>query len=388
MLEKRGVLLSVEAEQKQLNLSGDNYHYHERLVLGAHWCGKNVLIKIDDTNSVVSCQLLETKEVEVKGKIQSINLTIPRISMHAQGALKHFYIPMHQLQTFKQAFKAGDYINFLCNETCVELQGGTYYVMTALQLDKVKPKQKNPMKLKKEVLEQLELIQTSSYYAFLDLEFTMSGSEFKEVKFMPEILQFGIIIMNQEGAIVEKFSSYVKPTKFKHLSSLTQDFLKIDNDRLKYAMSYLEFYDCMKMIKARYQPIFLVWGVSDAYILQSSYLINEVSPVLQSTDLLDLQRLHRQYFAVSQDIGLFNALRAYEMEAGLQIHDAMIDALVLSRIFFKFKAILKEEIAYPFKQRYMQLVNPALTASVSESSHKKGKKSSKYYAKQSVKKAD
>ena len=386
MIKKCGVLLSVEAEQKQLNLSGESYDYHEHLVIGTHWCGKNVELKIDETNTIVNCQLLETKEIEVKGKIQSINLNIPRISMHTQGVLKHFYIPMHLLQTFKQEFKAGDYIIFMSNETCVTLQGGAYQVMTALQLDKVRPKQKNPLKLKKEVLAQLELIQTSPYYAFLDLEFTMSGSEFKEVKFMPEILQFGIIIMNEEGAIVEKFSSYVKPTKFKRLSGLTQDFLKIDNDRLKHAMSYLEFYECMKLIKARYQPVFLVWGVSDAYILQSSYLINEVSPILQSKDLLDLQRLHRQYFAVSQDIGLFNALRAYEMEAGLQIHDAMIDALVLSRIFFKFKEILKTEMTYPFKQRYMQLVSP--TVAVTESAHKKGKKSSKHYAKQSVKKAE
>ena len=357
-MEKSGVLLKVDFKSQQVNLSGDWYAMNKTLKFPSNLQGKSVRLIMNDENCVTNYHVQQTKEIEVKGKIQSLNLNIPRLSMHYQGALTHFYITPSQYAQIKANFKPGEYIQFTYNQDAVQLKHSNYYVMTHVILEKEQSTLKvHPhSKLKKEVVQQLEQIQQADYYAFLDLEFTMSGSEFRGIKFIPEILQFGLMITTKDGTVVEKFSSYVKPTKFKTLSGLTQDFLKIDNERIQYAMTYQSFYECMKAVLNQYNPIFLVWGVSDAYILQSSYLINEVPPLLESTQLLDLQRTHRLYYQISQDIGLFNALKAYGMDEGPQIHDAIVDALVLSRIFFKFKSVVQSQTPYEFKDKYLALV--------------------------------
>ncbi len=361
MLEQKGTLLKLNVKSNRLNLSGNWYEMDSTLNMNADLQGKQLKIQLNDAQVVTGFTSQTTKERDAKGKMQSLNLTIPRFSMHHEGTLTHFYItPLHYAK-IKANFKPGDYIQFTYNEDPVMIKGSPCFVLTSLVSKQEKPKNKTLHKLKKEVLTQITQLESQDYYAFLDLEFTMSGAEFRGIKFIPEILQFGVIVTNKEGAIVEKFSSYVQPTKYKRLSGLTQDFLKIDNHRLQHAMTYQQFYDCMKDIKSHYQPLFLVWGVSDAYILQSSYLINEVPPLLEPTQLFDLQRLHRQYFQISQDIGLFNALRAYGMDEGIQIHDAIVDSLVLYRIFFKFKSTLHVEEPFPFKANYMTIVKPKET---------------------------
>ena len=51
--------------------------------------------------------------------------------------------------------------------------------------------------------------------------------KYRGTKFIPEIIQFGLIIADAEGNLVEKFSAYVKPTIFPQISGKTQEFLKI-----------------------------------------------------------------------------------------------------------------------------------------------------------------
>ncbi|MFQ7058424.1 MAG: exonuclease domain-containing protein, partial [Turicibacter sanguinis] len=104
----------------------------------------------------------------------------------------------------------------------------------------------------------------------------MSGPEYRGTKFIPEIIQFGLIIADAEGNLVEKFSAYVKPTIFPQISGKTQEFLKITDASVAYGITYLEFYGYIKEVIARYNPLFIVWGVSDGFILENSYVINGV----------------------------------------------------------------------------------------------------------------
>lgn len=188
----------------------------------------------------------------------------------------------------------------------------------------------------------------------------MSGPEYRGTKFIPEIIQFGLIIADAEGNLVEKFSAYVKPTIFPQISGKTQEFLKITDASVAYGITYLEFYGYIKEVIARYNPLFIVWGVSDGFILENSYVINGVKPLFETNQLIDLQRIHRQYYQIGQDIGLYNAIRSYEILTGTQIHDAIVDALVLHNIFYKFKSIILANEQYPFKENYQNIMNNRL----------------------------
>ena len=232
----------------------------------------------------------------------------------------------------------------------------SYFAITAIKNENRK-KAENPQVIKHELRQTINTLLDSNYYAFLDLEFSMSGPEYRGMKFHPEIIQFGLIIADAEGNLVEKFSAYVKPTLFPHVSGKTQEFLKITESAIAYGMSYQDFYDYIKEVIARYNPIFLVWGVSDGFILENSYLLNQVEPLFEPDQLIDLQRVHRQYYQIGQDIGLYNAIKSYEIFTGTQIHDAIVDALVLHNIFYKFKSIILSNEKYPFKENYQNIMN-------------------------------
>ena len=266
------------------------------------------------------------------------------------GQLIHFYITDKYLNIIKHQFKPGDFLQFTYNPVEFKLGKSTYYAITSIKMENRK-KVENPQVIKNELRQTLEYLIDSSYYAFLDLEFSMSGPEYRGIKFQPEIIQFGLIIADAEGNLVEKMSAYVKPTLFPVISEKTQEFLKIKESAITCAMSYQDFYYYIKEVIARYNPIFLVWGVSDGFILENSYIVNNVEPLFDCHQLIDLQRVHRQYYQIGQDIGLYNAIKSYEIFTGTQIHDAIVDALVLHNIFYKFKSIILSNETYPFKEK-------------------------------------
>ncbi|MGL4374691.1 MAG: exonuclease domain-containing protein, partial [Turicibacter sp.] len=261
------------------------------------------------------------------------------------------------LEHIKRCFRPGEFTQFSYNPNSFKMGSTTYYVITSIKDEKHKDEDLVKINSDNELKYYLEFLSQSKYYAFIDLEFSMSGPEFRGMKFCPEIIQFGIIIADSTGKMVEKFSAYVKPTKFTQLSGLTKDFLKITDSTLSYGINYKDFYDYIKEVIARYQPVFLVWGVSDGYILENSYLLNKVPPLFEATQLIDLQRIHRQYYKIPQDIGLYNAIRSYGLDEGTQIHDAIVDALVLRNIFFSFKSILADDEYFPFKENYLAIMN-------------------------------
>ena len=144
------------------------------------------------------------------------------------------------------------------------LNGSTYFALTSIMTDS-KKKVENPQVVKRELQRTLKTLVESPYYAFLDLEFSMSGPEYRGMKFQPEIIQFGLIVADDRGNLVEKFSAYVQPTLFPRLTEKAQEFLKITPLAVAHGMSYCQFYEYIKEVIARYNPIFLVWGVSDLF---------------------------------------------------------------------------------------------------------------------------
>ena len=356
MLGHKGVILKINFEEHKVLMNETWFTFDPKLTVSTSMLGQSVQYSLSGKNKINHLELTMQKCKELKGKIQSLNLSIPRISLHTGGQLIHFYITPKYFNIIKHQYKPGDFLQFTYNSNEFKIGKANYYAITGIKNENHK-KIENRQKINHELRETINRLLDSPYYAFLDLEFSMSGPEYRGLKFQPEIIQFGLIIADKEGNLVEKLSAYVKPTVFPTLSGKTQEFLRIPESTEAYAISYQDFYDYINEVIARYNPIFLVWGVSDGFILENSYLLNDVSPLFEPNQLIDLQRIHRQYYQIGQDIGLYNAMRSYEIFTGIQIHDAIVDALVLHNIFYKFKSIILSNEKYPFKDNYQKLMN-------------------------------
>lgn len=356
MLGHTGVILKLKTREHQVLINETWFPYDENLHVTSSMLGQTVQYSLSADLVVNHLELVVQKSKDLKGKIQSLNLSIPRISLHTSGQLVHFYITPKHLEQVKKQLKPGDFLQFSYNPMEFKIGQATYFAITSIKTDPRK-NAPNPNQVKNELKQTINLLLDSAFYAFLDLEFSMSGPEYRGMKFVPEIIQCGLIIADSEGNLVEKFSAYVKPSIFPNLSYKTQEFLKITENVVSYGISYQEFYGYIKEVIARYNPLFIVWGVSDGFILENSYLINKVDPLFENNQLIDLQRIHRQYYQIGQDIGLYNAIKSYDLECGLQIHDAIVDALVLHNIFYKFKSIILGNEVHPFKENYQKLMN-------------------------------
>lgn len=288
MLGHTGVILKINLEERKILINETWFSFDPKLTVSSSMLGQSVQYSLSGKNKISRLELTPQKCKELKGKIQSLNLSIPRISLHTSGQLIHFYITPKYFNIIKHQFKPGDFLQFTYNPMEFKLGKSTYYAITSIKIENRK-KVENPQVIKNELRHTLDHLIDSSYYAFLDLEFSMSGPEYRGIKFQPEIIQFGLIIADAEGNLVEKMSAYVRPTLFPIVSEKTQEFLKIKESAIACAMSYRDFYYYIKEVIARYNPIFLVWGVSDGFILENSYLINSVDPLFEPDQLVDLQ---------------------------------------------------------------------------------------------------
>ena len=355
MSENIGILLKLNLETNEIMINNKWLAIESESYINREQIGKLVKYYSNEKNKIVKVEEIPQQLKEMKGKVQSMNLSIPRISMHVKGSLLHFYIAENCQTIMREEFKPGSFVHFFYHETEIEIGNVNYYVIANVKEEKT-VKKSLPLTIKGDLRDTLESLLSSKYYTFLDLEFSMSGPEYRGKNFSPEIIQVGLIITDSKGNIVEKFSSYIKPTVFRKITDKTQEFLKINKMVVANGITYLQFYDYIKEIKLRYQPLFVVWGVSDGFILNSSCAMNNVDPLFEANQLVDLQRIHRQYYEIGQDIGLYNAMKSYGFFSGIQIHDALVDALILQNIFNQFKLIVEEKHEFPFKENYKKLL--------------------------------
>ncbi|MGI6781653.1 MAG: exonuclease domain-containing protein [Acholeplasmataceae bacterium] len=179
-------------------------------------------------------------------------------------------------------------------------------------------------------------------YLFLDFEMTMPPYSHKN-PFVAEIIQFGAILTDNKGNELLERNYYVSPQK--RPSIRTIKFLDLDLDEFqKEAKAYEHFYLDLKQILKTYQPKIVVWGKNDIIALDDSYKINELMPLTDDHNFFNLLVLHKDYFNINQDIGLFKAYQTYfpDNKIRLQKHNALDDARVTKSIFFEFLKELKQ----------------------------------------------
>lgn len=188
-----------------------------------------------------------------------------------------------------------------------------------------------------------ELINNLETKMFLDLEMSMHPYTVDK-NFTQEIIQVGYYLVNKENEIIEEYNQLIKPTLHPKLTKRTLKFLKITQAEINKGIEYKEFYNHFKKVIKQYNPSIIVWGRNDFLALRESYKINKEKTLRQKTRYINLLKLHKNYFNLRNDLGLFNAYKAYYNIENPQAHNALEDAKVTFKIFEGFKQVVNEKI--------------------------------------------
>lgn len=88
-----------------------------------------------------------------------------------------------------------------------------------------------------------------------------------------------------------------------------------------------------------------VWGKNDQIELNKMNKLHHLGQFKQRLQFIDLLNLHKIYYRLKNDIGLFNAYNIYsDIDLTNQKHDALEDAIVTKDIFFYFKDVCNNKL--------------------------------------------
>lgn len=276
----------------------------------------------------------------MKRIIDSVNTKYHTFYMVIEGRKIGFYLTKRLSKTFFDYLKKGVLVDFEIADRRKKINQQWHYqvayfnkiqslypIYTYYDLNQLRHDMKD-------VLDQNE------YYLFIDFEMTMPG--YRQRRFTPELIQAGYVLSKANEKILIKDSMYIKPKLMDHLSKRTLKFLKIDPVKFdKKAVSYTVFYRKFKRIIKKYHPKLVVWGKNDISALDDSYRIHQKEALTHATDFIDLLKLHKDYYNLKNDLGLFSAYKTYYESNDLQKHDAFDDALVTKHVFDAFLSFMK-----------------------------------------------
>jgi sporulation inhibitor KapD len=178
---------------------------------------------------------------------------------------------------------------------------------------------------------------------FLDLEMSMHPYRVDK-SFIQEVIQVGYILVDEEDKIVERYNQTIQPTIYRKLSKRTVKFLGITQDDVDKGIPFADFYHHFKQVIYKYNPAIIVWGRNDFLALKQAYKINHVPTLVHTTRYINLLKLHKNYFHLKNDLGLFNALGLYKEFDKPQSHNAYEDALVTMQIFYGFRNVVNNKL--------------------------------------------
>ncbi len=250
-----------------------------------------------------------------------------------------FYLSGRLAKTFLPILKKQQLIDFEVQEQVTKKYNGSptlvYPILYFNQITQLAPK-KVLYDLKTLRIDMKKVLKKYKYFLFLDLEMSMPG--YKDTKFRPEIIQAGFILSDIKGNVLIDKGYYLLPTSESAINRRTIKFLKLDeNTFFGKGKPYEVFYQDIKKIVDQYNPQFVVWGKNDIQALKLSYQINEVAPLTNDKQFIDLLKLHKDYFNLQNDLGLFDAYsKYYHADELIQDHDARTDAIITKDVFDAF----------------------------------------------------
>lgn len=174
------------------------------------------------------------------------------------------------------------------------------------------------------------------YFLFLDSEMTMP--QYGQKDFVAEMIQVGYVLSHKTGKVLLEAGYYIKTKDRNPLNKRTKKFLNLDEEVYeKEALSYDDFYQEFKKILNAYKAPIVIWGKNDLQVIQQGYQLHGKEPLTHEKQFIDLLKLHKDYFNLKDDVGLFKAYQIYYGQLNeTQLHDAKTDAIITKDIFDAF----------------------------------------------------
>ncbi len=263
------------------------------------------------------------------------------IAIKTNKKVDFYYMSKGMFKNFMMYFTYGMYV-FITVLPKERIYRG-YLVKNVLSIEKVlSPNKNRPI-----IYYDISIIKTgiknivnrTSNKLFIDFEMSMPPySNYQN--FVSEIIQVGYSLVDSEGNIIEDYSNYVKPKLFPRISLRTIKFLHLEQEEIDQGMDYQEFYKKMRDLQNKYSPTVYVWGKNDQLELNKLNKLHKLSNFTKNMQFIDLLNLHKTYFGLKNDIGLFNAYNMYsDIDLTNQKHDAYEDAVVTRKVFEYFKLV-------------------------------------------------
>jgi sporulation inhibitor KapD len=174
-------------------------------------------------------------------------------------------------------------------------------------------------------------MENQQQHLFIDFEFTMPEKNKKNPEFYPEIIEAGIVVV-QEGKIIEQYSSFVTPTKFSKLTERCKSFLNISQKQVDHGIPFAQLVEKLKGYQAYGPTIVVTWGNMDMRVLRSNCeKANLKFPFMNKE--IDLSMEYKRFFGDQNQTGLWKAVQEYGKEGTGKHHRALDDALTTYNIF-------------------------------------------------------
>ncbi len=274
------------------------------------------------------------------------------IAIKSRKKIDFYYMSKSMFKQFMQYFQTGIFIFMVVKQVPRIYRG--HLVKNVVAIEKVLSPNKNKptyyydISMIKSGIK--SLINQNRNRLFIDFEMSMPPYNNYQ-NFVSEIIQIGYILTDEFGNKIEDFSSYIKPKLFPELSIRTKKFLHLEQSDVDSGNTYDFLHQKIMQIQNKYKPIVYVWGKNDHLELNKLNKIHRLSNFTKSMQFIDLLSLHKNYFGLKNDIGLFNAFNIYYKEEILnnQKHDALEDALITKEIFYAFKDVCNNKLLIDFQ---------------------------------------
>lgn len=282
----------------------------------------------------------------VFGKIKEVDEDNRLIKVVQQKKTGFYYMSRGMFKQFMDYFHENIYV-FLSVKDEPRLYKGLK-VQNVVSIDKIISPKGNKPKIYYDIsmikTEIKKLVNQRRHRLFIDFE--MSMPPYKNYQsFVSEIIQVGYVLTDEYGQVIDKQNAYIKPTLFPKLSKRTLKFLEITQENVDQGKSYLWLHEKLTNIQDEFMPIIFTWGKNDKFELKKLNKIYKLDQFINDMQFVDLLSLHKTYYRLKNDLGLFNAYNVYaKQDISDQKHDALEDAEVTKDVFYWFKDVCNHKM--------------------------------------------
>ena len=277
----------------------------------------------------------------ITGKIREIDYEKRLFTLLVDNRIEYFYLSRSQMKKYEAYLKPDLFVSFKAYDTSVKrCFVMAYDVLQFLRLEKhVGGKITSYYDINEIKIGVINVLKKDTYRMFLDLEFTMPPYSYASGNgFHAEIIEYGLIIEDNLGNVVDSASGFLRPNNEIGISDRTCEFLHVSPEKLRHGDYFSKFYNILKDYMMMYQPTIYVWGKNDYLMLAKSYELNNLKPITQRKDFVNLMQIIKNYYSIKNDVGLY---KAYELFGKLppmevQDHNALHDASCTLEVYHHF----------------------------------------------------